>query len=211
MEKTSIKSSKGNSGKKENPYTKVNSRRGSRKKNPIRLSKIKYDEKIVQIRRVTKVVKGGKKITFRAIVIVGDNKRKVGVGIGRADDINLAIDKAVLNGKKNLISVPLTLRYSVPHVVTASYGACSIMLRPASQGTGVIAGGSVRTVLELAGIKNILAKQFGSNNILNNAKATILALTTLNEKVELGKYQSVRKQLFYDKIMRKYKNVRIFN
>jgi small subunit ribosomal protein S5 len=85
------------------------------------------------------------------------------------------------------------------------------MLRPASQGTGVIAGGSVRTVLELAGIKNILAKQFGSNNILNNAKATILALTTLNEKVELGKYQSVRKQLFYDKIMRKYKNVRISN
>jgi small subunit ribosomal protein S5 len=175
------------------------------------LSKIKYEEKIVQIKRVTKVVKGGKKMTFRAIVIIGDNKRKVGVGIGRAEDVNLAIDKAILNGKKNLISVPLTLKYSVPHVVTASYGACSIMLRPASQGTGVIAGGSVRTVLELAGIKNILAKQFGSNNILNNAKATILALTTLNEKVELGKYQSVRKQLFYDKIMRKYKNVRISN
>jgi small subunit ribosomal protein S5 len=85
------------------------------------------------------------------------------------------------------------------------------MLRPASLGTGVIAGGSVRTVLELAGIKNILAKQFGSSNILNNAKATILALTNLNEKVELGKYQSVKKQVFYDKIMRKYKNVRISN
>ena len=83
------------------------------------------------------------------------------------------------------------------------------MLRPASLGTGVIAGGSVRTVLELAGIKNILAKQFGSNNILNNAKATILALTNLNEKVELGKYQSSRKQLFYDKVMKKYKNARI--
>jgi small subunit ribosomal protein S5 len=209
MEKTIVKNSKGNSGKKENPYTKNNSPRGTRKKTVMRLSKIKYEEKIVQIKRVTKVVKGGKKMTFRAIVIIGDNKRKVGVGIGRAEDVNLAIDKAILNGKKNLISVPLTLKYSVPHVVTASYGACSIMLRPASQGTGVIAGGSVRTVLELAGIKNILAKQFGSNNILNNAKATILALTTLNEKVELGKYQSVRKQLFYDKIMRKYKNVRI--
>jgi small subunit ribosomal protein S5 len=83
------------------------------------------------------------------------------------------------------------------------------MLRPASQGTGVIAGGSVRTVLELAGIKNILAKQFGSNNILNNAKTTILALTLLNEKVELGKSQTVRKQVFYDKIMKKYKNVQI--
>jgi small subunit ribosomal protein S5 len=209
MEKTIVKIPKGNSGKKETPYTKNNSTRGTRKKTVIRLSKIKYEEKIVQIKRVTKVVKGGKKMTFRAIVIIGDNKRKVGVGIGRAEDVNLAIDKAILNGKKNLISVPLTLKYSVPHVVTASYGACSIMLRPASQGTGVIAGGSVRTVLELAGIKNILAKQFGSNNILNNAKATILALTTLNEKVELGKYQSVRKQLFYDKIMRKYKNVRI--
>ena len=211
MEKTIVKTPKGSSGKKETPYTKNNSNRGARKKTVIRLSKIKYEEKIVQIKRVTKVVKGGKKMTFRAIVIIGDNKRKVGVGIGRAEDVNLAIDKAVLNGKKNLISVPLTLKYSVPHVVTASYGACSIMLRPASQGTGVIAGGSVRTVLELAGIKNILAKQFGSNNILNNAKATILALTTLNEKVELGKYQSVRKQLFYDKIMRKYKNVRIFS
>ena len=79
------------------------------------------------------------------------------------------------------------------------------MLRPAQVGTGVIAGGSVRTVLELAGIKNIVAKQFGSNNILNNAKATIFALTDLNEKVELGKYQSTRKQLFYDKVMKKYK------
>jgi small subunit ribosomal protein S5 len=149
-------------------------------------------------------------MTFRAIVIIGDTKRKVGVGIGRADDVNLAIDKAVLNGKKNLINVPLTLKYSLPHVVNASYGACSIMLRPASLGTGVIAGGSVRTVLELAGIKNILAKQFGGSNILNNAKATILALNFLNQKIELGKYQSTRKQKFYDKIMRRYKNVRIF-
>ena len=82
------------------------------------------------------------------------------------------------------------------------------MLRPALQGTGVIAGGSVRTVLELAGIKNVLAKQFGSSNILNNAKATILALTSLNEKIELGKYQSTRKQVFYEKIMRKYKHVK---
>lgn len=189
--------------KKENTTTKT---KNPRKKLSVRLSKIKYEEKILQIKRVTKVVKGGKKMTFRAIVIIGDNKRKVGVGIGRADDVNLAIDKAVLNGKKNLINVPLTLRYSVPHVIKASYGASSIMLRPALQGTGVIAGGSVRTVLELAGIKNILAKQFGSNNMLNNAKATILALTSLNQKIELGKYQSVRKQIFYEKIMKKSKN-----
>ena len=201
MEKTTLKSSKINSNKKDN--------KANRKK--IRLSKIKYEEKIVQVKRVTKVVKGGKKMTFRAIVILGDNKRKVGVGIGRAEDVNLAIDKAILNGKKNLITVPLTINYSVPHVINSSYGACSIMLRPASQGTGVIGGGSVRTVLELAGIKNILAKQFGSSNILNNARATILALTKLNEKIELGKYQSTRKQIFYDKVMRKYKNVRLYS
>jgi len=182
------------------------------KKNvPLKLSKIKYEEKVIQVKRVTKVVKGGKKLTFRAVVIIGDNKRKVGVGIGRADDVNMAISKATLHGKKNLINVPLTLPSSIPHVIKASYGACKIMLRPASEGTGVIAGGSVRTVLELAGIKNIVAKQFGSSNILNNAKATILALTSLNEKIELGKYQSIRKQVFYDKIMRKYKNVKSIN
>jgi small subunit ribosomal protein S5 len=207
MEKNTLTSSKGTSKKKDGNFLKQKS---ARKKSPIRLSKLKFEEKIVQITRVTKVVKGGKKLTFRAVVIIGDNKRKVGVGIGRAEDVNLAIDKAILNGKKNLINVPLTIKYSIPHVVNSSYGACSLMLRPASIGTGVIAGGSIRTVLELAGVKNILAKQFGSNNILNNAKATILALTNLNEKVELGKYQSQRKQLFYQKIMRRYKNVRTF-
>ena len=202
MEKNTDKSSKVTVSRKEGTSTKFNTMKNTRKKQTIRLSKIKYEEKIVQVKRVTKVVKGGKKMTFRAIVIIGDNKRKVGVGIGRADDVNLAIDKAVLNGKKNLINVPLTFNSSVPHVVKSSYGACNIMLRPASQGTGVIAGGSVKTVLELAGIKNILAKQFGANNILNNAKATILALISLNEKVELGKSQSYRKQLFYEKIMK---------
>ena len=197
METIVGKNQKTNFSKKESSKAGKN----SRKKTITRLSKKKYEEKIVQIKRVTKVVKGGKKMTFRAVVIIGDTKRKVGVGIGRADDVNLAIDKAVLNGKKNLINVPLTLKYSLPHVVNASYGACSIMLRPAGLGTGVIAGGSVRTVLELAGIKNILAKQFGSSNILNNAKATILALSLLNEKIELGKYQSSRKQKFFFKFL----------
>lgn len=190
---------------KSNDKIDLKSGRKNRRRRQIRLSKVKYEEKIVQIKRVTKVVKGGKKMTFRAIVIIGDNKQKVGVGIGRAEDVNLAIDKAILNGKKNLIVVPLTLQSSIPHIVNSSYGACKIMLRPAMKGSGVIAGGSVRTVLELAGIKNILAKQFGSNSILNNAKATILALTSLNETVELGKYQSTHKNHFYDKIMKKYK------
>ena len=202
MEKTS---------KKEGEFARPSSNRMGKKNLVTRLSKVKYEEKVIQVTRVTKVVKGGKKLTFRAIIIVGDTKRKVGVGVGRADDVNLAMDKAILNGKKNLITVPLTLNYSVPHVVKAGFGACSIMIRPAKLGTGVIAGGSVRTVLELAGIKNVVAKQFGSNNILNNAKATILALTNLNQQIEIGKYQSNRRQLFYDKIMRKYKNAKVYN
>ena len=195
MENIQIKESASTTNKKDNFRM--------RKKPTVRLSKINYEEKIVQIKRVTTTTTGGKKMTFRAIVIIGDNKQKVGVGIGRAEDVNLAIDKAVLNGKRNLITVPLTTKSSVPHVIKASYGACKIMLRPASIGTGVIAGGSVKTVLELAGIKNILAKQFGSNSILNNAKATIHALNLLNEKVELGKAQTVYKNLFYEKVMKK--------
>jgi len=186
---------------------KESKKEGKKFKEKLSLSKLKYSEKIIQVKRVTKVVKGGKKMTFRAVVIIGDTKNKVGVGIGRADDVNLAIDKAILNGKKNLITIPLTLSYSVPHVVKARYGACSVMLRPAAEGTGVIAGGAMRTVLELGGVRNILAKQLGSDNLLNNAKATVLALTLLSEKIELGKYQSVRRQVFYDKIMRKYRNV----
>ena len=205
MEKTEVKNSQNKRVNTNVKFTLKDSNK-SRKKGSIRLSKIKYDEKIVQIKRVTKVVKGGKKMTFRAVVIIGDSKQKVGVGVGRAEDVNLAIDKAILNGKKNLISIPLTLKYSIPHVVNKTYGACSLMLRPASLGTGVIAGGAIRTVLELGGVKNILAKQFGASNILNNAKATILALTSLNEKVEFGASLSTRKQLFYEKIMKKYKN-----
>ncbi len=209
MEKTLPNNNK--TMKKEDSSNKSSGNKNYKKKLITRLSKIKYDEKIIQVTRVTKVVKGGKKLTFRAVVVVGDTKRKVGVGVGRADDVNLAMDKAILNAKKNLITIPLTLNYSIPHVVRSNYGACKIMLRPSSLGTGVIAGGSVRTVLELAGLRNIVAKQFGSSNILNNAKATILALTNLNQIIELGKYQSTRRQVFYDKLIRKYKNARLYN
>jgi small subunit ribosomal protein S5 len=197
MESSIIKSPK---IKKNRPFK-------SRKKGRIRLSKIKYEEKILQIKRVTKVVKGGKLMNFRAVVIIGDNNHKVGVGVGKAENVNLAMDKAILNGKKHLINVPITFKDSLPHSINTSFGAAKIMLRPASQGTGVIAGGAVRTVLELAGIKNILAKQFGSKNLLNNAKATLLALSLLNQKIQVGKYQSIRKRNFYGKNMKKYQNV----
>jgi small subunit ribosomal protein S5 len=172
------------------------------KEKVVRISKAKYEEKIVQIKRVTKVVKGGKKMTFRAIVIVGNNLQKVGVGVGRAEDVNLAIEKAVSNGKRQLITVPVTYTNSIPHIIKASFGACQIMLRPASEGSGVIAGGSIKAVLELAGLKNVLAKQFGAKNILNNAKATLIALNQLNDKITIGNLKPIRIKNFYRKVIK---------
>ena len=172
-----------------------------RKKFPVRLSRIKFEQKVLQIKRVVKVVKGGKILTFRAVVIIGNNKGKVAVGIGRGQEVSRAIEKAILYGKKRLINVPLTISSSIPHVVYSSYGASTIMLRPASEGTGVIAGGAVKAVLELAGIANVLAKQYGSNNLLNNAKATIDALNFLSQKIEVRAYQSFQNKEHYEKIM----------
>ena len=150
------------------------------KRKPIvRLSKVKYEEKIVQIKRVTKVVKGGKKMSFRAIIVVGNEQGKVGVGVGKAGDVITAVRKGVTDGKKNIISVPLTSSNSIPHATNGRFGAAKLILRPSAPGSGVIAGSSIRTVLELAGVKNILSKQLGSNNLLNNARATVNGLSTL--------------------------------
>lgn len=161
-------------------------------------------EKIIQIKRVTKVTKGGKKMSFRALVVIGNEINKIGLGIGRASDVNLAINKAIINGKKNLLNIQLTYFLSIPHVITASYGASKIILRPASEGQGIIAGGAVRTILELAGIKNISANQLGSKNFFNNAKATLLALKTLNNRILLKKNQLIRHKLSYTKLLKKY-------
>jgi small subunit ribosomal protein S5 len=158
--------------------------RTSREADIIQL-KPKYVEKIIQVKRVTKVVKGGKKMTFRAVVVVGDVKESVGVGIGKADDANLAIEKAIINGKKNLIKVPLTRTLSIAHMIISSFGASKLFLHPAKPGTGIIAGGAVRAVLELAGIKNILAKQLGAANLLNNAQGAIQALQKLAQKMKV--------------------------
>ena len=138
-----------------------------------------WQERVVQIRRVTKVVKGGKKLSFRAVIVVGDEKGKVGVGVGKASDVITAVRKGVTDGKRNIVTVPLTTANSIPHQTNGRFGAAKVVLRPSAPGCGVIAGGSVRTVLELAGIQNILSKQLGSNNLLNNARATVQGLTTL--------------------------------
>ncbi|PIS29619.1 30S ribosomal protein S5 [Candidatus Saganbacteria bacterium CG08_land_8_20_14_0_20_45_16] len=141
-------------------------------------------EKVVQIRRVTKVVKGGKKMGFRAVVVVGTEKAEVGLGIGKAAEVASAIRKGVEAGKKNMIKVVLVAG-TLPHQIIGSFGASQVILRPAPQGTGVIAGGAVRTVLELAGVKNVVAKSLGSNNAINVARATLAALSMLkNLEVE---------------------------
>lgn len=133
----------------------------------------------MSISRVTKVVKGGKKLSFRAVVVVGNGKDKIGVGCAKAAEVITAVQKAVLDAKKNMISPPMNKNASVPHEVSCKFKACNIYLTPASEGSGVKAGGATRTVLELAGYKNVSAKQLGSGNLLNNARCTIKALSEL--------------------------------
>ena len=137
-----------------------------------------WKEQVVQIRRVTKVVKGGKKLSFRAIVIVGNKKGQVGMGVAKASEVIVAIQKAIADGRKNLITVPI-FKTTIPHMITGRSGAGNVVLKPASQGTGVIAGGAVRAVLELCGIENILSKSLGSKSPLNAANATLNALKEL--------------------------------
>ena len=149
------------------------------------LHDIKYVERLIKISRVTKVTKGGKKMSFRAVVVIGDENGQVGVGIGKAEDVVNAFKKAKTDGQKNLIKIPITKSLSIPHSVVSATGACKIIMRPSIEGSGVIAGGAVRTVLEVAGIKNVIAKQLGSNNLLNNARATIVALESLTTKSQV--------------------------
>lgn len=138
-----------------------------------------WEERVVQVKRVTKVVKGGKKLSFRAILVVGNEKGQIGVGVGKASDVIGAVKKGVADAKKHLVNVPLTKSDSIPHPIEGISGAARVIIKPSAIGSGVIAGGSVRTVLELAGIKNILAKQLRSSNTLNNARAVINALNNL--------------------------------
>lgn len=164
-------------------------RRGRGKKQKIETTEEKpqseWIERVVQIRRVTKVVKGGKKLSFRAIVIVGNKKGQVGVGCAKAAEVIIAIQKAIADGRKNLITVPI-FKTTIPHPITGRSGAGSVMLRPAAQGTGIIAGGAVRLVLELAGIENILSKSLGSKSPLNAANATLDALQNLTPFSEVA-------------------------
>lgn len=119
--------------------------------------------------------------------MIGDENGQVGVGVAKADDVVNAFKKAKTDARKNLIQVPITKALSIPHNVTGNFGACKIIMRPSIEGSGVIAGGAVRTVLEVAGIKNVIAKQLGSDNLLNNARASICALNNLTTKAQVSK------------------------
>ena len=173
----------------EAPAEEKHSRRRGRGKKKIETTEEKpqseWIERVVQISRVTKVVKGGKKLSFRAIVIVGNKKGQVGVGCAKAAEVIIAIQKAIADGRKNLVNVPI-FKTTIPHPIKGRSGAGAVMLRPASQGTGIIAGGAVRLVLELAGIENILAKSLGSKAPLNAANATLEALKALTPFKEVA-------------------------
>jgi small subunit ribosomal protein S5 len=150
-----------------------------------------WQERVVQIRRVTKVVKGGKKLSFRAIIVIGNELGQVGVGVGKASDVIGAVKKAVTDGKKNVVTIPITKANSIPHIITGRSGAAKVIMRPSAPGSGVIAGGAVRTMLELGGVKNILAKQLGSSNPLNNARAAADALTKLKTFIQMAKQRDL--------------------
>lgn len=168
-----------------------------RKSSKPREKETDWQERVVQIRRVTKVVKGGKKLSFRAIVVVGNERGQVGVGVGKASDVIGAVKKGVADGKKHLVDVPLTRTNSIPHPTTGAGGGAKVMMRPAAPGTGVIAGGAVRTVLELAGVKNVLAKQLGSGNPLNNARAAVSALDGLRTFADVAEQRDVPIEQLY--------------
>jgi len=145
--------------------------------------KEEFEQRILDIARVTRVMAGGKRMSFRACVAIGDKKDRISIGLSKGTDVTMAVTKAVNKAKKNIINVPI-INDTIPHEIYCKFGAAKILLKPTKEGRGVIAGGVVRVILELAGIKNITSKILGTNNKVNNAKCTIKALEKL-KKVEI--------------------------
>ena len=154
-------------------------------------NKLALEERVVQINRVAKVVKGGRRFSFSAIVVVGDGAGHVGAGLGKAGEVPEAIRKGVEDAKKHIIRIPM-VGTTIPHEVRTTFAASRILLKPASQGTGVIAGGAVRAVLEAAGVRDILSKTHGSTNPVNVTWATIEALRSLRSATEIGDRRGIQ-------------------
>ena len=145
-----------------------------------------FDQKVVEIKRVTRVVAGGKRMRFRALVVIGDHKGKIGIGLKKGMDVTEAVKKAVNAAKKSMIVVPI-VNDTVPHQVNIKYKSSKLLMMPARPGTGVIAGGAVRSVLDLAGVKNVISKMIGSNNKTNNVRAAFEAFKMMRSKEEILK------------------------
>ena len=163
----------------------INKKEKDIKKPATRREDSEFDKKLVDVRRVTKVVKGGKTMRFSALVVVGNKKGLVGIGIGKAAEVPEAIEKASAKAKQSLISVPMN-GTTIPHEIIGKFGTSSVLMLPAKEGSGVIAGGSARAVLELTGIKDITAKIHGSNNKINCVKATLEGLKQLRTKEQVA-------------------------
>lgn len=162
-----------------------------RRRHNITPTNLNLEEKLVHINRVSKVVKGGRRFSFNAIVVVGNKDGVVGHGLGKANEVSDAIQKGFDNAKKNLIKVPMTKTGSIFHTITGKEGAGEVLLRPASEGTGVIAGGPVKALLDIAGLQNILTKSVGSSNPHNMVKATYNGLKNLTDPVEVAQRRGI--------------------
>ena len=152
-----------------------------------------FEERVVTIKRVTKVVKGGRRFRFAALVVIGDKKGRVGFGTGKANEVPDAIKKAIEDAKKNLITIPI-VGTTIPHTATGNFGAGSVLIRPATEGTGVIAGGPIRAVLELAGVNDILTKCLGSRTPINMVRATVAALKSLKTVEDVAKLRGLTRE-----------------